>query len=74
MDTVATQIKIGDRVRWHTCIPYYAFDRRYASDHALVVAVNKNTVHIQVRKRCGTTTLKWVKRNRVSIIIERMWK
>lgn len=67
MDTAAAEITVGSRVVWHTDMNWRTFGRLYDTPVARVVAVSPNTIHIQLRRRYGSTTLKWVKRNRVTL-------
>jgi hypothetical protein len=65
-DTATAEITPGTRVVFHTHMNWKTFGRLYSTPVALVVAVSPRTLHIRLRRANGTTTLKWVKRNRVT--------
>lgn len=65
----AEPLQPGDRVVWRTNIHWRTFHRMYDSPVCYVVAVSKNTVHIRIKRSCGRTTLKWVKRSRITLCV-----
>jgi hypothetical protein len=62
---VEQTIERGMVVRWMTSIAWSTFQRTYTSAVVRVVDVHPRTVHIEVRRRDGRATQKWIKRTRV---------